>query len=77
MPALMPRATPIDASARLRILEATIETLRAENDSLKRQLAAAEARTAKETAKAEWAIGEFSALTRRLSARAGGRASRG
>ncbi|HZZ61056.1 MAG TPA: hypothetical protein VFE63_07765 [Roseiarcus sp.] len=70
MPALMPRATPIHESARLRILEAYIETLRAENDSLKRQLAAAETRAAQEVAKAEWAIGEFSALIRRLSARA-------
>jgi hypothetical protein len=40
MPALMPRATPIHDSARLRILEAYIETLKAENESLKRQFPA-------------------------------------
>jgi len=51
--------------------------LKAENEILKRQLAAAEARAAREAAKAEWAIGEFSALTRRLRARAAERASRG
>jgi len=59
------------------VLEAYIETLKAENEILKRQLAAAEARAAREAAKAEWAIGEFSALTRRLRARAAERASRG
>ncbi len=79
MPALMPRATPVraDNSALLHVLEAYIETLKAENEILKRQLAAAEARAAREAAKAEWAIGEFSALTRRLRARAAERASRG
>ena len=79
MPALMPRATPIhaDHSARLHILEAYIETLKAENESLKRQLANAEKRVARETAKAEGAITEFSAITRRLTARAAERASRG
>ena len=63
MPALMPRATPIhaDHSARLHVLEAYIETLKAENESLKR--------VARETAKAEGAIAEFSAITRRLTAR--------
>ena len=41
MSALMPRAAPLHAehSAHLRILEAYIETLKAENESLKRQLA--------------------------------------
>ena len=77
MPALMPRATPIHDSARLRILETYIETLKAENESLKRQLADAEKRVARETAKAKGAITEFSAITRRLTARAAERASRG
>jgi predicted nucleic acid-binding Zn-ribbon protein len=66
MPALMPSAAP---AARLHILEAYIETLKAENESLKRQLADAEKRSARETAKAEGAIAEFSAITRRLTAR--------
>ena len=46
MPALMSRATPVSAdnSALLHLLEAYIETLKAENESLKRQLAAAKAR---------------------------------
>lgn len=72
-------ATPVSAddSALLHVLQAYIETLKAENEILKRQLAAAEARAAREAAKAEWAIGEFSALTRRLRARAAERASRG
>ena len=44
MPALTPCTTPFsgDDFARLRILEAYIETLKAENESLKRQLAARE-----------------------------------
>ena len=49
MVALMSRrATPIhtDHSARLRVLEAYIETLKAENEILKRRLAEAEARLA-------------------------------
>jgi hypothetical protein len=52
---IMPRATPVRAndSALLHVLEAYIETLKAENEILKRQLAAAEARAAQETAKAE------------------------
>jgi hypothetical protein len=69
MPALMLRAAPIHEAARLRILEAYIETLKAENESLKRQLADAEKRAVRETAKAEGAIAEFSAITRRLMAR--------
>lgn len=73
MPALMPRAAPLHAehSAHLRILEAYIETLKAENESLKRQLAHAEKWVARETAKAEGAVAEFSAITKRLTARAG------
>jgi hypothetical protein len=46
----MPSAAP---AACLHILEAYIETLKAENESLKRQLADAEKRSARETAKAE------------------------
>ena len=41
MPALPPRAMP-DNSARLRVLEATIETVKAENEILRRRLASAE-----------------------------------
>ena len=54
MPALMPGATPIhaDDSALLHVLEAYIETPKAENESLKRQLTAAEKRVERETAKA-------------------------
>jgi len=73
----MPRAAPIHEAARLRILEAYIETLKAENESLKRQLADAEKRAVRETAKAEGAIAEFSAITRRLTARRPELASRG
>jgi hypothetical protein len=71
-PALTFRTTPVraDDSALLHVLEAYIETLKAENEILKRQLAAAEAQAAREAAKAEWAVAEFSALTRRLNARA-------
>ncbi|MBV8423326.1 MAG: hypothetical protein JOZ26_25245 [Hyphomicrobiales bacterium] len=57
--------------ARLRVLEACLEALTAENEILKhrleflkRRLAAAETRTAQETEKARWAIAQFSALTR-------------
>jgi hypothetical protein len=51
-----PYATPVREgdSALVRILEAYIETLRAENEILRRRLAAAEA--AQETAKTEGAI---------------------
>jgi len=59
---------PIHDSARLRILEAYVETLKAENESLKRQLAHAEKWAARETAKAESTIAEFSAITKRLTA---------
>ena len=67
------------STAALRILEAYIETqtLRAENESLKRQLADAEKRAARETAKAEGAVAEFSAITRRLTTRRPELASRG
>jgi hypothetical protein len=48
MPALMPYAAPVREgdSALVRVLEAYIETLRAENEILGRRLAAAEARGA-------------------------------
>ncbi len=48
MPALMPRAAPVREgdSALVRVLQAYIETLRAENEILERRLAAAEARAA-------------------------------
>jgi hypothetical protein len=61
-----PRATPAskDDSALVRVLEAYIETLKAENAILRRWLAAAEARAAQQTEKAEGAIAELSALTR-------------
>ena len=61
-----PYATPVREgdSALVRILEAYIETLRAENEILRRRLAAAETRAAQETAKAEGAIAELSALIR-------------
>jgi hypothetical protein len=46
MPALTPRATPVhaDDTALLHVLKAYIETLKAENEILKRRLADAEAR---------------------------------
>jgi hypothetical protein len=70
MPALTHRATPVREDEPLvRVLEASIETLKAENAILRRRLAAAEARTARETAKAEGAIAELSAILR-LRARA-------
>ena len=61
-----PRATPVreDDSTLVRVLEAHVETLKAENEILRRRVAAAEARTAQETAKAEGAIAELSALIR-------------
>jgi hypothetical protein len=57
----MPRATPVREgdSALVRVLQANIETLRAENEILRRRLAAAEARAARETVNAETAIAEF------------------
>ena len=46
MPPLTPRATPVraDDTALLHVLNAYIETLKAENEILKRRLADAEAR---------------------------------
>ena len=46
MPALTPRATPVraDDTALLQVLKAYIETLKAENEILKRRFADAEAR---------------------------------
>jgi hypothetical protein len=78
MPGLisLPSAATIPNSVRLHILEAYIETLKAENEMLKRQLADAEKRVARETAKAEGAIAEFSAITRRLTVRTGQRNGR-
>jgi acetyl esterase/lipase len=48
MAAPTPRATPVSEGdlMRLRVLEAYIETLRAENEMLKRRLAAAEVQAA-------------------------------
>jgi hypothetical protein len=69
MSALPSRAMPDDL-ARLYVLEATIEILKTENEILRRRLAAAEARAVRDTAKAEGAIAEFSAITKRLRARA-------
>lgn len=66
MPAFVPRAMPDDL-ALLRVLEAVIETLKAKNEILKRQLAAVETRATQETAKAEGAI---AALTELLTAQA-------
>jgi hypothetical protein len=60
-----PRAAPVSEDERLvLVLEAHIETLKAENAILRRWLAAAEARAAQETEKTEAAVAELSALTR-------------
>jgi hypothetical protein len=48
----------------VRVLEAHIETLKAENEILTRRLAAADTLAAQETAKAEEALAELLALTR-------------
>ena len=66
MPALLlrPTAVPEGNSALVRVLEASIETLKAENEILRRRLAAAETRAAQETAKADGAIAELRALMR-------------
>jgi hypothetical protein len=53
-----------DNLALVRVLEASIETLKAENEILRRCLAVAEARGARETAKAEGAIAELLAIMR-------------
>ena len=69
-PELTPCATPVsvDDLARLRVQEACIETLTAENEILKRRLARAEARAEEENAKAQWAIAQFLALIRGVRA---------
>ena len=60
-----PSATPVrEDDALLRVLEASIETLKAENEMLGRRLAAAEAWAAQETAKADGAIAGLRALMR-------------
>jgi hypothetical protein len=73
LPTLAPCATAfsVDDWARLHVLEACLEALTAENEILKhrleflrRRLAASETRAKQETAKAQWAIAQFSALTR-------------
>jgi hypothetical protein len=66
MPALLLRSTPVPESdsALVHVLEASIETLKAENEILRRRLAAAETRAAQETAKADGAIAELRALMR-------------
>ena len=48
MPARTPRVTPVSAEdvAILRVLEAAIETLKAENEILRRRLAASQTRAA-------------------------------
>jgi hypothetical protein len=59
------RVTPVrEDDPLVRVLEAHIETLKSEAEILKRRLAAAETRAAQETAKAERAIAELSALIR-------------
>ena len=65
-PALLLRSTPVPEGdlALVRVLEASIETLKAENEILRRRLAAAEARAAQESAKADGAIAELRALMR-------------
>jgi hypothetical protein len=79
MPVLTPHATAVsvDDLARLQVLEAGLEALAAENEILKhrveflnRQLAAAEARAAQETVKAQWAIAQFLAIARRVRGQA-------
>jgi hypothetical protein len=65
MPAFMPRATPVsERDALLRVLGASIEVLKAENEMLRRRLVAAETRAAQESAKADGAIAELRALMR-------------
>jgi hypothetical protein len=60
MSALPPRVTPVSKDdALVLVLEAYIETLKAENAILRRWLAAAEARAAQETEKAEAAVAEL------------------
>jgi hypothetical protein len=65
MPAFTPRAM-LDDLALLHVLEAYIETLKAENEILRRRLAAAEGRAARETAKADGANRGRSCRARRV-----------
>ena len=83
MPAPTPRLS-VDDLARLHVLEACLETLTAENEILKhrleflkRRLAAAETRAQQETAKAQWAIAQFTAVARRVRGTAPAHRSRG
>jgi hypothetical protein len=55
----------------VRVLEASISILKAENEILRRRLVAAEGRAARETAKADEAIAQLSAILQ-LRARAAG-----
>jgi hypothetical protein len=68
MSALPPHAIPAraDDSAILNVLKGYIETLKAENDSLKRQLADAEKRVARFTALADQRRIPFGALLEQL-----------
>jgi hypothetical protein len=60
-----PQPTPVrENEPLLRVLEASIEALKAENAILRCRLAAVEVRAAQETAKAEGAIAELSAILR-------------
>ena len=64
--AFTPRARPVreEDDTLVRVLEASIEILKVENEILRRRLAAAEGRAARETAKADGAIAELRALMR-------------
>jgi hypothetical protein len=65
MPTLTPHVTAVREDEPLvRVLEAHVETLKAENEILTRRLAAAEMLAAQEIARAEGVIAELSALTR-------------
>ena len=59
MPAFLSRATPVsERDALLRVLGASVEVLKAENEMLRRRLAAAETRAAQEVARADGAVAE-------------------
>jgi hypothetical protein len=65
MPAPLLRVTPVrEDDALLRVLGASIEVLKAENEMAKRRFAAAETRAAQEAAKADGAVAELRALMR-------------
>ena len=65
MPAPLLRPTPVsERDALLRVLGASVEVLKAENEMLRRRLAAAETRAAHETARADGAVTELRALMR-------------